>query len=114
MVVSFQCDRDEIAGVNTSGAEHETSSTAAPGFDDNDNNDNVETFSNDDHADDDEEAFIQARRKSYPSRVEQILDEDSDMPILITQATKNSDSGNYIVYTIKTGVGRLPVAFIDN
>jgi sorting nexin-41/42 len=42
---------------------------------------------------------------NYQSRIEQILYQNPDMPILITDAGKNGDSGgNYIVYTIKTGV----------
>ncbi|KAK0666188.1 putative sorting nexin-41 [Cercophora samala] len=45
------------------------------------------------------------RRKpgGYDSRVEQMLYEHPDMPILITEAGKSSESGRYIVYTIKTG-----------
>ncbi|KAL1953303.1 hypothetical protein VTO42DRAFT_3033 [Malbranchea cinnamomea] len=40
----------------------------------------------------------------YDSRVEQILCENPDLPILITHAGKNSETGgNYIVYTIRTG-----------
>ncbi|PGH15190.1 sorting nexin-41 [Helicocarpus griseus UAMH5409] len=40
----------------------------------------------------------------YQSRIEQILDENPDLPILITHAGKNSESGGgYIVYTIRTG-----------
>ncbi|SPQ22755.1 ef20537b-1365-406e-be30-ea67b3ae15b6 [Thermothielavioides terrestris] len=45
------------------------------------------------------------RRKpgGYDSRVEQMLYENPDLPILITDAGKSSESGRYIVYTIKTG-----------
>ncbi|KAM7185373.1 mRNA capping enzyme alpha subunit-like protein [Rhypophila sp. PSN 637] len=46
------------------------------------------------------------RRKpgGYDSRVEQMLYEDPDLPILITDAGKSSENGGrYIVYTIKTG-----------
>lgn len=42
----------------------------------------------------------------YDSRVEQILCENPDLPIIISHAGKNSETGgNYIVYTIQTGVG---------
>lgn len=46
------------------------------------------------------------RRKSvYDSRIEQILYENLDMPILITDAGKNHEGGgSFIVYTIRTGV----------
>lgn len=41
----------------------------------------------------------------YDSRVEQILYEKPDLPILITDAGKSLESGGrYIVYTIRTGV----------
>ncbi|GAB1320129.1 Sorting nexin, cytoplasm-to-vacuole targeting [Madurella fahalii] len=45
------------------------------------------------------------RRKpgGYDSRVEQMLYEDPELPILIIEAGKSSESGRYIVYTIKTG-----------
>lgn len=43
----------------------------------------------------------------YDSRVEQILCENPDLPIIISHAGKNSETGgNYIVYTIQTGVGQ--------
>jgi len=47
------------------------------------------------------------RRKpgGYDSRVEQILYENPEVPILITDAGKSMESGGkYIVYTIRTGV----------
>jgi len=47
------------------------------------------------------------RRKpgGYNSRIEQILYENPDMPIMITDAGKSLESGGrYIVYTIRTGV----------
>jgi len=47
------------------------------------------------------------RRKpgGYDSRVEQMLYENPELPILIIDAGKSSESGGrYIVYTIKTGV----------
>lgn len=41
----------------------------------------------------------------YDSRIEQILYENPEMPILITDAGKNHEGGGgYIVYTIRTGV----------
>lgn len=51
------------------------------------------------------------RRKpgGYDSRVEQILYENPEIPILITDAGKSVESGGkYIVYTIRTGVSRWP------
>ncbi|KAH6850128.1 hypothetical protein B0I37DRAFT_370818 [Chaetomium sp. MPI-CAGE-AT-0009] len=39
----------------------------------------------------------------YDSRVEQMLYENPELPILITDAGKSTESGRYIVYTIKTG-----------
>lgn len=55
------------------------------------------------------------RRKpgGYASRIEQILYEHPNMPIIITDAGKSLESGGrYIVYTIRTGVGipRMPTA----
>lgn len=47
------------------------------------------------------------RRKpgGYSSRIEQILYENPELPILITDAGKSLESGGrYIVYTIRTGV----------
>lgn len=41
----------------------------------------------------------------FQNRIQQILDEDPDLPILIVDAGKNVESGgSYIVYTIRTGV----------
>lgn len=40
----------------------------------------------------------------YDSRIEQMLYENPELPILITEAGKSTESGRYIVYTIKTGV----------
>ncbi|KAK4106134.1 hypothetical protein N658DRAFT_438264 [Parathielavia hyrcaniae] len=39
----------------------------------------------------------------YDSRIEQMLYENPELPILITDAGKSTESGRYIVYTIKTG-----------
>lgn len=45
------------------------------------------------------------KKGSYDSRIEQILYEHPDLPILIVDAGKSSESGGkYIVYTIRTGV----------
>jgi hypothetical protein len=45
------------------------------------------------------------RPGGYNSRIEQILYENPNMPIMITDAGKSVESGGrYIVYTIKTGV----------
>jgi hypothetical protein len=40
----------------------------------------------------------------YDSRIEQILYENPQLPILITDAGKGSDGTKYISYTIRTGV----------
>jgi sorting nexin-41/42 len=63
-------------------------------------------------ADSDEEYAAQARSQvprrkpgGYDSRIEQILYENPDLPILITDAGKSLENGGkYIVYTIRTGV----------
>lgn len=45
------------------------------------------------------------KKGGYDSRIEQILYENPQLPILITDAGKSSESGGkYIVYTIRTGV----------
>lgn len=63
------------------------------------------------HGDSDEEIVSRdessSRRKAggYNSRIEQILYENPNLSILITEAGKSVESGGrYIVYTIKTGV----------
>lgn len=64
------------------------------------------------HGDDDDEDAAATgeappRRKpgGYSSRIEQILYENPEMPIVITDAGKSVESGGrYIVYTIRTGV----------
>lgn len=60
---------------------------------------------------DDDDDYVQdqlaPRRKpgGYDSRIEQILYENPELPILITDAGKSLESGGrYIVYTIRTGV----------
>jgi len=45
------------------------------------------------------------KKGGYDSRIEQILYENPDLPILIVDAGKSAESGGkYIVYTIRTGV----------
>lgn len=68
-----------------------------------------------DLSDDDEDDYNQQRsgnlprrREGYDSRIEQILYENPDLQIIITDAGKSQESGgSYIVYTIRTGVCRL-------
>lgn len=48
-----------------------------------------------------------ASPRSYESRILQILHENPELPIQITDAGKSLESGGkYIVYTIRTGVSR--------
>lgn len=57
--------------------------------------------------DEDAQGQLAPRRKpgGYDSRIEQILYENPELPILITDAGKSLESGGrYIVYTIRTGV----------
>lgn len=57
--------------------------------------------------DDEVQAQLVPRRKpgGYDSRIEQILYENPQLPILITDAGKSLESGGrHIVYTIRTGV----------
>ena len=58
---------------------------------------------------DDEGDYAQQRaphkKGGYDSRIEQILYENQDLQIIITDAGKNHESGgSYIAYTIRTGV----------
>ncbi|KAI9876860.1 MAG: Sorting nexin, cytoplasm-to-vacuole targeting pathway/endosomal sorting [Pleopsidium flavum] len=47
---------------------------------------------------------VPRKKGVYDSRIEQILYENPDLPIIITDAGKNHESGgSYIVYTIRTG-----------
>lgn len=67
------------------------------------------TVSEGDESDDDAHAQLVPRVKpgGYDSRVEQILYEKPELPILITDAGKSLESGGrYIVYTIRTGVSK--------
>lgn len=60
--------------------------------------------------DDDVQDQLVPRRKpgGYDSRIEQILYENPELPILITDAGKSLESnGRYIVYTIRTGVSTM-------
>lgn len=51
-----------------------------------------------------EDRRIEPKKGGYDSRIEQILYENPDLPIVITSAGKNSEGGGkYIVYTIRTG-----------
>ena len=59
---------------------------------------------------DDDEDYAQDRvprkKGGYDSRIEQILYENEDLQILITDAGKSHENGgSYIAYTIRTGVG---------
>lgn len=45
----------------------------------------------------------------YDSRIEQILYENPNLPILITDAGKGADGTKYIAYTIRTGVSLSPL-----
>lgn len=68
-----------------------------------------QTRDRNDETDEDEASVTDSipRRKpgGYNSRIEQILYENPDMSILITDAGKSLESGGrYIVYTIRTGV----------
>ncbi|KAH7329191.1 mRNA capping enzyme, catalytic domain-containing protein [Stachybotrys elegans] len=53
---------------------------------------------------DDQPPVTRRKPGGYDSRIEQILYENPDMPIMITDAGKSMESGGrYIVYTIRTG-----------
>jgi hypothetical protein len=59
----------------------------------------------DDVSDVEPEEHSGRKKGGYDSRVEQILYEDPNLPILITEAGKSQEGGGkYIVYTIRTGV----------
>lgn len=67
---------------------------------------------------DDEEEYAQQRvprkKGGYASRIEQILYENQDLQILITDAGKNHESGgSYIAYTIRTEVIRRRGELLD-
>lgn len=50
---------------------------------------------------------ILQKKGGYDGRIQQILYENPDLEILITDAGKSADGG-YIVYRIRTGVGYRP------
>jgi hypothetical protein len=51
---------------------------------------------------------VKRKKGGYDSRIEQILYENPDLPILIVDAGKSLESGGkYIVYTIRTGVRKV-------
>ena len=55
--------------------------------------------------DEDYSQHVPRKKGSYDSRLEQILCEDQDLQILITDAGKSHENGgSYIAYTIRTGV----------
>ena len=73
-------------------------------FGDNENDDDNDNDNDDSLATD----RIAPKKGGYDSRVEQWLYENPDTPILITHAGKNVEGGgNWITYTIATGVGGL-------
>ena len=56
--------------------------------------------------DDYQQHNVPRKKGGYDSRIEQILYENPDLQIIITDAGKNMESGgSYIAYTIRTGVG---------
>lgn len=63
-------------------------------------------------SDDDDDPYSRQRSKAFPrkkggydSKIEQILYENPDLQIIITDAGKSQESGaSFIVYTIRTGV----------
>ena len=73
-----------------------------------------------DLSDDEEDDYDQQRsgnlpkrKGGYDSRIEQILYENPDLQIIITDAGKSHESGgSYIVYTIRTGVQLLVISEI--
>ncbi|KAI9815447.1 MAG: Sorting nexin, cytoplasm-to-vacuole targeting pathway/endosomal sorting [Pycnora praestabilis] len=57
-----------------------------------------------DHAEHERSSTNAPKKGTYDSRIEQILYENPNLPIIITDAGKNHESGgSYIVYTIRTG-----------
>ncbi|KAL4952563.1 sorting nexin-41 [Aspergillus filifer] len=75
------------------------------------NPDTADFSQHQDHSDDDEAEYAAqqgtsgyTRKSVYDSRIEQILYENPEMPIMITDAGKNHEGGgSFIVYTIRTG-----------
>lgn len=55
------------------------------------------------------------KKGGYDSRIEQILYENPDLQIVITDAGKSSETGGgYIVYTIRTGVSSPPFVWQEH
>ncbi|KAI9762968.1 MAG: Sorting nexin, cytoplasm-to-vacuole targeting pathway/endosomal sorting [Chaenotheca gracillima] len=66
--------------------------------------DQREASDDDDMEDQKSGGGIPRKKGGYDSRIEQILYENPELPIIITDAGKNHESGgSYIVYTIRTG-----------
>lgn len=86
----------------------------APSIDDDESNyltfsTTRQEYQHNEESDSDEEDYSnqagKSSPKSYESRILQILHENPDLPIQITDAGKSMESGGkYIVYTIRTGV----------
>ena len=67
--------------------------------------DNSDAGSDEDYGAARSQTDIKPRKGGYASRIEQILYENPQLPILIVDAGKSNESGGkYIVYTIRTGV----------
>jgi hypothetical protein len=63
----------------------------------------------DDFAQDRDELVPRVKPGGYDSRIEQVLYENPNLPIMIVAAGKSSETGgNFIVYTIRTGVRQSP------
>jgi hypothetical protein len=83
---------------------HQDSGTDShlPGYE-NDHSDDA--ASDDDYEGATSKAGPKPKKGGYDSRIEQILYENPQLPILIVDAGKSNESGGkYIVYTIRTGV----------
>jgi hypothetical protein len=83
--------------------------SATPTSDDDSPQDPPEFLSKPRDLSDDDEDYSQQQAPSgktrYDSRIEQILCENEDLQIIITDAGKSHESGgSYIAYTIRTGV----------
>ncbi|KAI9782379.1 MAG: Sorting nexin, cytoplasm-to-vacuole targeting pathway/endosomal sorting [Geoglossum umbratile] len=104
-------DRHDSAGVNPSSPASNLNRPATPTSGTSSNNNEPPEFISrpPDLSDDDDDDYpghesIPRKKGGYDSRIEQILYENPDLPIFITDAGKNHESGgSYIVYTIRTG-----------
>ncbi|KAJ5908780.1 Sorting nexin-41 [Penicillium taxi] len=90
--------------------EHDDEHDSTPPSSRGSNNDPPDYITHSDDLSDPEEAEYGVESQEYPrknvydSRIEQILYENPDMQILITDAGKNHEGGgSFIVYTIRTG-----------